>query len=104
MKVNYLLIGTFLSLFILCYEEPEDLYRSLDHTQWFKYEEGDTLLYACNASLVDTYITDRFSNFYAKPLSTYDEILMVDYKEIPQCNNCPISSFTRSPNGVRFFG
>ncbi len=107
MNTRLIFILASLLLLISCNKGPEkDVYVSLDHTQWFKYEEGDTLLFRNNTSAVDTYILDRVSTDYVKLGTKYiiSEVFEVDYKGITECNNCPLWGFVRTPNAASFVG
>ena len=107
MNTRLILILASLLWLISCNKGPEeDVYVSLDHTQWFKYEDGDTLIFKNNVSVIDTYILGGISTFYANTINkyTFDEHFQVSYHEIDQCYNCPIGGFVRNPYGVSFFG
>ncbi len=107
MNTGLILLLASLLLLISCNKGPEeDVYVSLDHTQWFKYEEGDTLIFKNNVSVIDTYILGGISTYYALLGTeyTHSEVLEVAYKEITHCNNCPLTRFRRTPNSVFFFG
>jgi hypothetical protein len=107
MNIRLILILASLLWLISCNKGPEeDVYVSLDHTQWFKYEDGDTLIFKNNVSVIDTYILGGISTYWANVFgeNIFDEHLLVSYNEIAQCSNCPIGGFERNPFGVVFSG
>jgi hypothetical protein len=102
---SILFLVSLLLLFSCNKKEPVDIYNNLDRTQWFKYEVGDTLIFKSNASAINKYILEEISTYYIFPYNeyTHEEVFEVFYNGI-QCNNCPISSFLRTPRSVRFYG
>lgn len=97
MKTINLLIGLSLLLTVsncdLIPWPDYDIY--LDHSQWFKYNLSDTLVFCCNTEDNDTFIiTDIFHIFYTWDRWEY-EALKVEYSGKDGCENCPLESFAR---------
>ncbi len=106
MNSRYISILAGLLFLISCYREPEEVYIPLDRTNWFKFEEGDTILFKHNTSEIDSYILTDIDSFYGHINNkyTWEEILEVNYEGIPSCNNCPITEFHRNSLVVSIHG
>ncbi|MBN2521912.1 MAG: hypothetical protein JXB24_01495 [Bacteroidales bacterium] len=105
MKLKYFIIGFTLLFFIGC--AHEDIYYRLDHSRWFLYSEGDTLIFRNNDTLIDTYIISDIWNYFDETgdrQDTHYEHLRVTFEGVTECTNCPIYGFSRSSTNVGFTG
>ncbi len=103
MKVTKLFFALILLLLISC--GHEDKYYRLDHTKWFKYEVGDSLIFKNTPALIDTYIISNIDNYFQTyDNETFNEKLFVEYEKVSGCNNCPDIAFIRHVNVIYFFG
>jgi hypothetical protein len=94
-----------LFLFYACSGDKEDVYYRLDRTNWFLYEEGDTLTFRNNSEAIDTYVIKNVNTlYYVQHDHIFYETLRVYYEAISECNNCPIEFFVRSLSKMSFSG
>ncbi len=102
MKSIVLIIGATLIILVSCTKDSDIHY--LDHSQWFKYEVNDTLIFR-SGTLTDTYLINDIVNEHMEiDKKTGDEILWVEYVGISECQNCPIGTFGRDYQKVSFSG
>jgi hypothetical protein len=100
MKTNILVIFIFILLQISC-NKFHDVYFNLDHSDWFKYKLGDTLIYK-SENKVDTFTVFLLQNGsdITDKVYHHEYLNIICRKLYSQCNNCEDIEITRESDHV----